>query len=793
MPIESPNLDDLRFQTVRDLLIRQIPIVAPEWTDHNDSDPGVALIQLFSYLAEQVGFRLNRVPDKNYVEFLKLIGITLRPAEAAKTLLQFILAKPETTDGFLITKGTQVKAKSGGGTAGPPTFETDADLDAVPAQMAALVTTASANLRDIKVSGDGDGSTANSDGTFISNRFTLVWDGKTPKLKDMPTQVLPVFASATNPAQSHLWIGLAFNPSGTAGFVANRVTLNIQFDDDEQPDPNADVLCLPDNVEVNRPAATVNPALPPLPTVTYEYYKPPTVLGDPSKLGSWTPLTIISDTTNSWTQSGQLRFDVPVNIGPIQDLEWTPVTQPTPMTLTDICNAANNGQGSQQPGKLIPHPLIGAIKNPVDGLPAQVTLVPISGWLHVSFATTVPSFSLRAISFNVTQATNALTVRGELLGIADGTPGQVFQLANGNIMAGSLQLGVTDPLDLTPQLHTWTEVTDFDAAAADAHVYVLDREAGQVIFGDGIHGRPPPDQQQVVAIQYRWGGGKGGEVPVGVVTKPVSVPSDVQDVVNDVAALGGKDAETLDQAKARAPRELKVLGRAVTVDDFQFLALQTQGVRVARAEVVALRKPFADLVVDGPGLDLVHVVPGALSVVIVPDATGFFPMPTDGMLRKVCEWLDRFRLVTTEVHVVPPMYVRLFDVCVRVRAKPGFSSTILRETIATRLETYFHVLTGGPDGKGFPFGSSIHHADLVAQVFQVEGVATVECAEAWFDNRMPAKDPSSDPVETWRFERATKMHLTGCVVDSATDVVVLQLGADENVFVDTSSMTVSVV
>src|SRR5262249_44863847 len=194
--------------------------------------------------------------------------------------------------------------------------------------------------------------------------------------------------------------------------------------------------------------------------------------------------------------------------------------------------------------------------------------------------------------------------------------------------------------------------------------------------------------QQVVAISYRWGGGKDGEVDVGIITKPVSVPSDVQDVVNIVAALGGKDAETLAEAKKRAPKELKVLGRAVTVEDFQFLAKQTPGVRVARAEVVALRKPFADLVVSGPGLDLVNTVPGALSVIIVPDAEGFFPTPTAGMLRKVCEWLDKYRLVTTEVHVVPPMYVRLFDICVRVKAKPGFSTTILRESIATQLETY---------------------------------------------------------------------------------------------------------
>ena len=71
MPLTPPRLDDLDYATVETMLRERIPLVAPEWTDHNDSDPGIALIQLFAHLAEQVGYRLNRVPEKTYVEFLQ--------------------------------------------------------------------------------------------------------------------------------------------------------------------------------------------------------------------------------------------------------------------------------------------------------------------------------------------------------------------------------------------------------------------------------------------------------------------------------------------------------------------------------------------------------------------------------------------------------------------------------------------------------------------------------------------------------------------------------------------------
>src|SRR4051794_35975406 len=65
------------------------------WTDHNVSDPGVTLIETFAYMVEQLIFRLNRVPDKNYVKFLEMIGIELRPPHAATADVTFWLTAPQ--------------------------------------------------------------------------------------------------------------------------------------------------------------------------------------------------------------------------------------------------------------------------------------------------------------------------------------------------------------------------------------------------------------------------------------------------------------------------------------------------------------------------------------------------------------------------------------------------------------------------------------------------------------------------------------------------------------------------
>src|SRR5271170_5170013 len=94
MPITSPQLDDLVYDRTVQELVRRIPVYAPEWTNWNDSDPGITLIQLFAYLAEQIAYRLNQIPEKNYIALLQLLGITLEPALPASSQIALILTNP---------------------------------------------------------------------------------------------------------------------------------------------------------------------------------------------------------------------------------------------------------------------------------------------------------------------------------------------------------------------------------------------------------------------------------------------------------------------------------------------------------------------------------------------------------------------------------------------------------------------------------------------------------------------------------------------------------------------------
>jgi predicted phage baseplate assembly protein len=106
MALPVPNLDDRRFQDLVDDAKRLVQQKCPEWTDHNVSDPGVTLIELFAWMTDQLIYRLNRVPDRNYVKFLELIGVNLFPPTAARSQVTFWLSAPQ-PDVVRIPVGTQ--------------------------------------------------------------------------------------------------------------------------------------------------------------------------------------------------------------------------------------------------------------------------------------------------------------------------------------------------------------------------------------------------------------------------------------------------------------------------------------------------------------------------------------------------------------------------------------------------------------------------------------------------------------------------------------------------------------
>src|SRR3954447_26214598 len=96
MPLVAPNLDDRTFeQLLREARLR-IPRYCPDWTDFNEGDPGMALVQLCAWFTELMLYRFNQVPELSYVKFLQLLNIQPRRQKPARAVVCFTPMTPTT-------------------------------------------------------------------------------------------------------------------------------------------------------------------------------------------------------------------------------------------------------------------------------------------------------------------------------------------------------------------------------------------------------------------------------------------------------------------------------------------------------------------------------------------------------------------------------------------------------------------------------------------------------------------------------------------------------------------------
>lgn len=107
MSLPAPRLDDRQFQDIVDEAKKRIPHYLEDWTDHNVSDPGVTLIELFAWMTDMMLYRMNRIPERHYIKFMEMLGIQLQEPVPAKVPVSFWLSAPQET-AVVIPTGTEV-------------------------------------------------------------------------------------------------------------------------------------------------------------------------------------------------------------------------------------------------------------------------------------------------------------------------------------------------------------------------------------------------------------------------------------------------------------------------------------------------------------------------------------------------------------------------------------------------------------------------------------------------------------------------------------------------------------
>lgn len=147
---EFPIIDDRNYGDIVDEARARIQRYTPEWTDVNESDPGMTLVELFAWLTEMQIYRLGKVPELNYLKFLELIGIELSPAKPATAQVTLPVLEDHDEPYVIVPARTQLSTEEGDDD-GDILFETDRSLIALTARLDAVIAQDSSQVRDVSV------------------------------------------------------------------------------------------------------------------------------------------------------------------------------------------------------------------------------------------------------------------------------------------------------------------------------------------------------------------------------------------------------------------------------------------------------------------------------------------------------------------------------------------------------------------------------------------------------------------------------------------------------------------
>jgi hypothetical protein len=714
MPIPNPDLDNKSFAEIVEEAKKKIVTYSPLWTDHNASDPGITLLELFGWLAETQLYSLNRIREKNYHKFVQLLGVKPSKAVPAEMVISIIPSKVAHS----IKQGSILESVASSDQA--VIFETLEDSYVAPIMIGMTGTFSQVGFRDETA------ALENSDAYFyafgekprVGNCFYIGLSTE----KDFKIQDL----SKVDPVSFYFHL------------YSDTINLNVTHDEE-------------------RPHVTVSNR------IRWEGYK--RVNGGERK---WVGLDVKYEGTISLTRSGKVSLildfaedDKSEVTGFDFKFYWIRCKlmenhyEMSPQIKSLLLNSvyAVNGRSIDKEPRFsdklrsTEKYIIEQLEES-EGLPNQIFKLfeSITEVLKVKVQFQTPETfegreklkpeylrdaymkeeETRRILYFLNNAKSPEEI-DELIGIPHerdvglrlGTRileerKRIRKFRSITDIQNIRLIGDRNFDELMRSLKSkeipWQEVDDFDASSPEDHHYVVDLFEKSIKFGNGVNGRIPP-ADTMISITYKYGKVEDlyvkTKTPFRVLDKEGKVIDDGVRAENPFPSTRGKKAETLDDARIRARKQLKIPFKAVSSRDFEHISINTPGLRVARARAFALDKAKENTV---------HVV-------VVPESNSKNPVPGRGFLHTICEHLDKHRILTTRLEVSGPDYIGI-SIDATVTLQPWGDPVLTRQRIIDALDNFLAPVARKKTQKAWEFGRSVFKSEIYEVI---EGVDGVDC------------------------------------------------------------------
>lgn len=692
MPLQIPKIDDRKYQDLVDEALSRIPVHNPEWTNFNQSDPGVTLIELFAFMTESLLYRANLIPERNRLKFLQLLGIPLNPATSARGIVT-----------FTNERGLDKTIPLGSGmevSAGQIPFRTERGLDVLPIEgkvyFKRKIQDQEQSIVDYysQLYASFQGETLDSNVDLMLYE-TAVLDGKDEK----------GISLAEDTIDNSIWIALLAreneNVSETRKEIANKIL-------------SLGIVPALENAEINLRAGVQEANNE---TSSWLSYQIPS-LNDERKLSDdpdernpeYKSLETIAN-ANVLTEPGTIEITLPSE----NDLFLWENLEPLELGADDFPPTLEDTKLNER----------------------------LITWLRITGKATAVDVRFLWIGINSAMISQRTKVTNELLPNGNGEPDQTARLARTPIVPKSVKMFVTSG-NVTEE---WLETDDLLSAGSEVSapdlrqppgakksnqnnpkVFSINAESGEIRFGDGLHGQRPPLDARIT-VSYDFGAGIAGNVGAETIKTAPNLPAGIK-ISNPIRTWGGADSENVLDGEKQISRFLQHRERLVTTSDFEKIVMRTPGVLLGRVEIIPTFNP--ELSPNEPG-----DAPGAVTIMVIPrfdakqpDA----PLPDRLFLDTICRYVDERRLITTEVFLRPPIYKPIWiSVGINITAEKSVSE--VREAVKSDLQKFLAPLNPSTFGlfnengteiyKGWQLRKTVTEKELSAVVSRTKGVMFV--------------------------------------------------------------------
>jgi hypothetical protein len=296
--------------------------------------------------------------------------------------------------------------------------------------------------------------------------------------------------------------------------------------------------------------------------------------------------------------------------------------------------------------------------------------------------------------------TRGETVKSEILGSGDASiPFQTFRLKKSPLTYLASPNGPAAQIEVYVNGQQWTHASSFYGARPTDQIYTVrhDEDHATIItFGDGELGQRVPTGSSNVVATYRFG--VGGNVPANSITALKKPVKGIRKVFNPLPATGGRDVPSREELRRNAPLSTLVLGRLVSLPDFEAEARQWGNVVNAKAT---------------RGWDESRDRAVVQLSVVTPD-TG--PLSTD-----LCAYLAGLaepNIALTVIKATAQSGTLIIDLDI----DPKRQREVVELAVAHHL---FHEYDGLLALRNVPIGGRFHRSKLLAAIHQVPGVIGV--------------------------------------------------------------------